>query len=925
MRRFALALGLTGLLLAIGACTDSDPILFPGTAQIEVELATDAVGQAGEILSRSLTIRTVDPYGNPVPDVPLVINVVTNDGSVENTPSQTLQSGEVSLNRWRMGSSPGPNELEIRAAGAEPVRVSVDAGAGPPARIIVIGDEPDETIEVASFLSGLPEVRVEDQFENPISGVSLTVRASEGGQAAESDVVTNQDGRAQFPDWTLAEQAGVQTLRATLGSLSARLEVNSIAGPPARVVWVEPTDLKVVAGLVVPDDLEIQITDRYENPVEGGWSAQIRVTGGGGSIEQGSVTTDASGRALVGAWTLGSSPGTNSLEVEVPGLPTSSLEVEGMPQDWDPEGLFLRVGSVHVNQAAQRTDGSIGLVRDRPGLLRVMPLLGRATQLAPDADIVVYRDGLEVMRERVELSSPSIPEMLSPSANQPAWNLPLSADVLEGDIGIRVYIDPDEDLRVVSRRFHQYPEDGEARVLATTSMPPFIVRFVSMRDGATGVAGNIDETNFEDFVRDTRRVFPIGQDSMYLGPEFVTSLLADGGVTTAALTRLWNAWRANDDLVNEFLHGIFPASQASGFSGVAYVGTLDTENPSNTPWLRPVGMTWDALSSGAGFTVAHELGHNMGQPHAPCGNPSGVDPNFPHGNAFIGVVGYDGENNQLMSPTGNRDLMSYCGPRWISDYNYERVFVWRDTGPMGRGGPGNQSALLAAAVSNAGGAMRQILVSAVAGSDAIHLEPILHVQTAPSVEPAAPSHRIRGWDRSGRLLFDRGTVGVEVAHAPDPEEVHIGSVITLSEADVASLDRVSVDPVGVPARAPAPGVPDDDNTEPTASNVQWSRVDRLADGIRTARESVQVRGPGLLMEPAPGAPTPPTQSGHELVWDPQVFPQVVIRHRDTGEILGIVGGGKLRLDLWDHDIQLSFSDGVRSWSWTDNGLVPEVD
>ena len=83
-----------------------------------------------------------------------------------------------------------------------------------------------------------------------------------------------------------------------------------------------------------------------------------------------------------------------------------------------------------------------------------------------------------------------------------------------------------------------------------------------------------------------------------------------------------------------------------------------------------------------GVTLAHELAHKNGVPqHAPCGNPANVDPNYPDFPSFsalpaasIGEVGFDSSTMQALDPLTTRDLMSYCSPRWISPYNYRKVF-----------------------------------------------------------------------------------------------------------------------------------------------------------------------------------------------------------------------------------------------------------
>jgi hypothetical protein len=61
--------------------------------------------------------------------------------------------------------------------------------------------------------------------------------------------------------------------------------------------------------------------------------------------------------------------------------------------------------------------------------------------------------------------------------------------------------------------------------------------------------------------------------------------------------------------------------------------------------------------------------------HAPCGDPSNVDPLFPYPDADITVEGYDVRTGGLVPPT-HKDMMAYCYPRWISDYNFTKLVDW---------------------------------------------------------------------------------------------------------------------------------------------------------------------------------------------------------------------------------------------------------
>ncbi|HEY0712417.1 MAG TPA: M66 family metalloprotease, partial [Polyangia bacterium] len=82
-------------------------------------------------------------------------------------------------------------------------------------------------------------------------------------------------------------------------------------------------------------------------------------------------------------------------------------------------------------------------------------------------------------------------------------------------------------------------------------------------------------------------------------------------------------------------------------------------------------------------TFAHEIGHNHGLSHMPGCGASGSDNSYPYvpnmapegvtwPAGFMGVNGYSISTNTFKSSAMFRELMSYCRPRWISDYVYNK-------------------------------------------------------------------------------------------------------------------------------------------------------------------------------------------------------------------------------------------------------------
>ena len=88
------------------------------------------------------------------------------------------------------------------------------------------------------------------------------------------------------------------------------------------------------------------------------------------------------------------------------------------------------------------------------------------------------------------------------------------------------------------------------------------------------------------------------------------------------------------------------------------------------------GYVESPASVGADKVMAHEIGHFF-QDHAPCGNPGGVDLNYPtyepYDPASIGEYGLNISTGEVMPPETYKDIMSYCPPNvWISLYGHKK-------------------------------------------------------------------------------------------------------------------------------------------------------------------------------------------------------------------------------------------------------------
>ena len=117
-----------------------------------------------------------------------------------------------------------------------------------------------------------------------------------------------------------------------------------------------------------------------------------------------------------------------------------------------------------------------------------------------------------------------------------------------------------------------------------------------------------------------------------------------------------------------YLGAVTPASSWPDYCGKGCVAGMAPSVASVTAIGQRAVASLAFGGDSWGSTSAHELGHAHGRAHAPCGNPFGVDESFPYSGGASGVPGYRLSAGTLFPDSV--DIMSYCSPTWISDYNY---------------------------------------------------------------------------------------------------------------------------------------------------------------------------------------------------------------------------------------------------------------
>jgi hypothetical protein len=217
------------------------------------------------------------------------------------------------------------------------------------------GDQ--QTGLVGSQLTVDVEVELRDSRGNAIPGgivpnTSVDFAALNGGSVSATPVMANASGRAST-SWTLGPGVGAQQLTVTVvgGSTSTTFSANAVAAVAPSIVKVDGDAQTGLVGAPVNIRPTVRVEDQFGMGVPGA-SVTFTVTGGGGSVGGGSVTTDANGVARPTSWTLGGAAGPNTLEVTSDTLTPVTFSATGTTAQFNLEVRYFPSPPTAGQQAA---------------------------------------------------------------------------------------------------------------------------------------------------------------------------------------------------------------------------------------------------------------------------------------------------------------------------------------------------------------------------------------------------------------------------------------------------------------------------------------------------------------------------------------------------------------------------------------------
>ncbi|MCY3764411.1 MAG: M66 family metalloprotease [Gemmatimonadetes bacterium] len=404
-----------------------------------------------------------------------------------------------------------------------------------------------------------------------------------------------------------------------------------------------------------------------------------------------------------------------------------------------PERRLLRCeggAAVYMTQTVQSWHEPVPLLADEPALLRVFVTApGRGTATMPDVRATFYLNGHERHSVHIAPGTRSIPMDVTESDLGLSANAEIPGPIIEPGLQMVIEVDPrgtmDPALGVTKR----IPESGRMAIDVRT-MPPFqltLIPVVLESDPDLSVVETVSamaaDPHSHELLRDVRTLLPVS--ALAVTAHAVVSIATKSPRELVARIQAMRLMEGGAGhwmgvyVPPERRPGVFYAPGGAYISGYASVGEPHAS------------------------TIVHELGHNLGLLHAPCGPtlPTDTDPWFPYPNGRVGAWGYDFEHSALVPPHAP-DIMSYCysrsGGYWISDFFFNKALNHRLA---------NAAATAAKPAAQANPVPTLLLWGGRDKDGVPYLDPSFAVDAVPSVPQAAGEYTIEGGTTDGMSVF----------------------------------------------------------------------------------------------------------------------------------------------------------------------------
>ena len=513
--------------------------------------------------------------------------------------------------------------------------------------------------------------------------------------------------------------------------------------------------------------------------------------------------------------------------------------------------LNLSIDRAYLVQVVQNHFGTVPLIASRDALLRVFVKADQNNTATPTVRVRFYNGGS--LQHTLTAVAPlsSVPLTLSQASLHNSWNVVVPAALIRPGLSVLVDVDPGNAVVEANETDNQFPSAGTPLQLDVRDVPLFQIRFIPVHQASTGLTGVISEGQKHTFMEVARKIYPFSSyDADVRAPYTTTAPALDsdnGNGSWSIILSEIDALRVAEG-TSRYYYGVVKLPYQGGIAGIGQI-----------PGKAALG--YDRMPK-APEVVAHELGHDFGRRHAPCGQAGGSDPEYPYPLGQIGVFGFDMSTGTVRPPTAT-DIMGYCDNVWIGDFTYTGILNHR-----------KRSDRVAGAVQPS------LMVWGRIQDGQMVLEPAFQVTTRPVIPSSSSGpYRIEGFGASGAVLFSHTFAGEQIPGVAGDQRT-FAFAIPLPPQRAAQLATLRLTGQG--------------------RQVQHRSVTQGGTG----------RGPVQLQEIVSAQRV--GDRGVSLQWNGGTYPVAMVRDAQTGEILSFARGGAASLRVDARELEVTLSDGVRN-------------
>ena len=406
-----------------------------------------------------------------------------------------------------------------------------------------------------------------------------------------------------------------------------------------------------------------------------------------------------------------------------------------------PATIDLVLNQVEITQSVQNSSNTVPMVAGRPTVARVYVTVSGVTEAS---NVIVEasasRNGIPLPGSPRRSDPRTVTTGVSRGNYASSFNLALPAEWLSGNVRLSIVVDPDNRITEVNETNNSLTQTLEFLAVPRLDLTIVPVQYTHTPNGRTYPAPTRDTVS--DWVM---RAYPIpGINVRLRAPISFTGDLRSGNEWERLLDLITDVKLSDGAPSSRVYYGLIPIANgsdrwfSSGIAGIGWVGLRAS-----------VGLDLTGSTDAAGRLAAHEIGHNLGRFHAPCGVSGDPRQPFPYSNASIGpdVYGLDISRARVWSPVApdtTKDLMSYCQPQWVSDFTYQGLL--------------NNQRIYGASVMQSGAGY---LVRAVLTDDGATLEPVYALDGVTLDAPQRGEYTVELRDAAGALLASHAVAAVE--------------------------------------------------------------------------------------------------------------------------------------------------------------------